>query len=234
MFKSKRILAIVPARSGSKGLKNKNILLVNNKPLLGYTGDFIKKNKFIDESVISTDSTKYQLLAKKYGLDTFFLRSKKLSKSRISDYEVIKDTLMKSEKHYNNKFDIIIYLQPTSPYRESKDLISALNTLLNRKLDSIWSVSEVDLKFHPLKQLVFNKKLNFFHRAGKEVIARQQLSKTYIRNGVFYIITRECITKHKSIMGKKSQGYVITKRCFNIDDKNDFIDFKKFINENSS
>ena len=175
MFKSKRILAIVPARSGSKGLKNKNILPVNNKPLLGYTGDFIKKNKFIDESVISTDSTKYQLLAKKYGLDTFFLRSKKLSKSRISDYEVIKDTLMKSEKHYNNKFDIIIYLQPTSPYRESKDLISALNTLLNRKLDSIWSVSEVDLKFHPLKQLVFNKKLNFFHRAGKEVIARQQL-----------------------------------------------------------
>lgn len=233
MFKSKKILALVPARSGSKGLKNKNILPINKKPLLGYTGEFLKKIKFIDKKIISTDSKKYAEIANEYGLESIYLRSKKLSEDRVSDLEVLNDALEKSERYYGNKFDIIIYLQPTSPLRRKIDLIRALNSLILQKLDSIWSVSEVELKYHPLKQLIFNKNLDFFHNEGKKVIARQQLSKTYIRNGVFYIMTRDCILKKKSIIGKKSLPYIIKNKCFNIDDKSDLLDFKEYIDENT-
>ena len=93
MYKGHKILAIVPARSGSKGIKDKNIKKVNGKHLLGYTGEFIKNLNFIDLSIISTDSLKYQKIAKKYHLYSFFLRSKKLSKSTVSDIDVIYDSL---------------------------------------------------------------------------------------------------------------------------------------------
>lgn len=232
MYKGHKILAIVPARSGSKGIKDKNIKKVNGKHLLGYTGEFIKNLNFIDLSIISTDSLKYQKIAKKYHLYSFFLRSKKLSKSRVSDIDVIYDSLTKSERYFNTKFDIIAYFQPTSPLRDKNDFTEALNLLIKKKLDSIWSVSEVDKKFHPLKQLDFDNYLKFYLKQGKEIIARQQLKKTIIRNGVFYIINRNCIINQKTILGKKSYPYIIKKEHFNIDEIEDINMFKKFLNDN--
>lgn len=233
MLKGHRILAIVPARSGSKGIINKNIKKIKGKHLIGYTGNFINDLKFVDKAIISTDSIQYQLIAKKYYLESFFTRSKQLSGSKVSDIDVIKDSLKKSEKFYNNFFDIIIYLQPTSPVRRKVDLVNALNYLIKNKLDSIWSVSEVNNKFHPLKQMELNKYLKYFDKRGKKIIARQQLNQTYIRNGVFYIFSRECILNQKTILGKKSYLYKIKSEYFNIDDINDINNFKKYINANS-
>lgn len=233
MLKGHRILAIVPARSGSKGIINKNIKKIKGKHLIGYTGNFINDLKFVDKAIISTDSIQYQLIAKKYYLESFFTRSKQLSGSKVSDIDVIKDSLKKSEKFYNNVFDIIIYLQPTSPVRRKVDLVNALNYLIKNKLDSIWSVSEVNNKFHPLKQMELNKYLKYFDKRGKKIIARQQLNQTYIRNGVFYIFSRECILNQKTILGKKSYLYKIKSEYFNIDDINDINNFKKYINANS-
>lgn len=233
MFKGHRILAIVPARSGSKGIVNKNIKKIKGKHLIGYTGDFLNNLKFVDKAIVSTDSIQYQLIAKKYYLESFFRRGKQLSGSRVSDINVIQDSLKKSEKFYNSVFDIIIYLQPTSPVRRKVDIVNALNYLINKKLDSIWSVSEVNNKFHPLKQLEVNKYLKYFDKRGKKIIARQQLNKTYIRNGVFYIFSRECIVNQKTILGKKSYFYKIKSEHFNIDDINDINNFKRYLNANS-
>ena len=233
MFKGHRVLAIVPARSGSKGIVNKNIKKIKGKHLIGYTGDFLNNLKFVDKAIVSTDSIQYQLIAKKYYLESFFRRVKQLSGSRVSDIDVIQDSLKKSEKFYNSDFDIIIYLQPTSPVRRKVDIVNALNYLIHKKLDSIWSVSEVNNKFHPLKQLEVNKYLKYFDKRGKEIIARQQLNKTYIRNGVFYIFSRECIVNQKTILGKKSYFYKIKSEHFNIDDINDINNFKRYLNANS-
>ena len=233
MYKGRRVLAIVPARSGRKGIINKNIKKIKGKHLLGYTGEFINTLKFIDKAIISTDSTQYQLIAKKYYLESFFIRGKQLSGSKVSDINVIVDSVKKSEKFYNSFFDIIIYLQPTSPVRRKVDIINALNCLIENKLDSIWSVSEVNNKFHPLKQLELNKYLKYFDRRGKNIIARQQLNKTYIRNGVFYIFSRKCIINQKTILGKKSHLYKIKSEHFNIDDINDINNFKRYLNDNS-
>ena len=234
MIKKKYVLCVIPARSGSKGIKNKNIQKINNKHLLEFTCQFASNIKYIDKTVISTDSIKYQSIAKKYGVGTFFKRNKRLSGDRISDHQVIKDALIKSEKYYKQKFDIIIYLQPTSPIRRKDDLIKALNDFISKKYDSIWSISEVDLKFNPLKQLIIeNKFIKYFSKLGKNIIARQQLHKTYIRNGVFYVISRKLIKNSNSILGLKCGYYIINHKVINIDDKSDLKDFENYINENT-
>ena len=234
MIKKKYVLCIIPARSGSKGIKNKNIIKINNKHLLDYTCQFTNKIKSIDRTVISTDSKKYQLIAEKYGVGTFFKRNKKLSGDRISDHQVIYDALIKSEKYYKKQFDIIIYLQPTSPIRKVNDLNKALKKFILNKFDSLWSISEIDLKFNPLKQLIINdKNIRYFSKLGKNVIARQQLNKTYIRNGVFYIIDRKLILSKNSILGSKCGYYIINHKIVNIDDRSDIKEFKNYINENS-
>ena len=92
MKNKKKILAVVMARSGSKGLKNKNILKINKIPLIGHAGKISKKIKLIDKCIISTDSRKYGNIAKKYGMHFFFLRNKKLSGSKVPDHLVLKDT----------------------------------------------------------------------------------------------------------------------------------------------
>ena len=223
------VLAIVPARSGSKGIKNKNIKKVNKIPLLGFTGLFIKKLNFIDNAVCSTDSKLYAKLATKYGLDTPFLRPVSLSGDRIGDVDVLKHALLRSENYYNKKFDLVIMLQPTSPLRKVRDLVNAINQLFINNLDAIWSVSPTDLKNHPYKQLLISKnKLSYFSNKGKNIIARQQLEQTYKRNGIFYILKRELVLK-KLLINRKTGSYIIKDRIINIDTLKDFKEFYKII-----
>jgi len=236
MILGKKILAIVPARSGSSGLKNKNIKKIKGIHLLGYTGNFIKQLNLVDECIISTDSQKYQKIAKKYNINSYFLRSKKLSGKKVSDYEVIIDALNKTEKINSINYDVVIYLQPTSPLRKRGDIIKAIKILINEKLDTIWSASLIDKKFHPLKILEKNKHnfFDFYHKKGSKIIARQQLSDTYIRNGCFYIFTCDSLKKYKSTYGGKNKLYEIKSKSINIDDINDFNKFKKYINDNKT
>jgi len=212
-----RFLAVVPARSGSKEIRNKNIKLINGIPLIGYTANFINKINFIDNAVCSTDSKKYAKISNKYNLDTPFLRPDDLSLDYIGDVPVLKHALINSEKYYNKKFDFVIMLQPTSPIRKIKDLKDAAKYILKNKYDSLWSVSEINLKNHPLKQLVIkNNKLKFYSKGANKIIARQQLKKTYQRNGVFYIIKRNLLM-HNKYINSNTGYYVIDKNIVNID-----------------
>ena len=233
MLLGKKIIVIVPARSKSKGLKNKNIKKINSIPLLGYTGLFIDSLDYIDESIISTDSVKYQKVAKKFNIKSFFLRPKRLSGSTISDVQIIEHAMGYLEKVKREKFDIILYLQPTSPNREKEDITKAIKYLIKKKLDSIWSVTKVDKKFHPLKILKKNSDngFNFYSNKGKNIIARQQLDDIYIRNGVFYILNAKSFNKTKSLIGKRNLLYEIKSKSFNIDNLEDFNKFRDFKNE---
>lgn len=220
-------LAVVPARSGSKEIKNKNIKLINGVPLVGYTGNFIKKIKFIDKAVCSTDSKTYAKIANKYNLETPFLRPANISSDMIGDVPVIKHALINSEKYYKNKFDYIIMLQPTSPIREVNDLKKAIQYLLKFNYDALWSVSKIDLKNHPYKQLIINKKkLKFYSNKANRIVARQQLQETYQRNGVFYIIKRKLLMNNKYINGNTGH-YLINKNVVNIDTLEDLKKFTK-------
>ena len=114
----KKVIAIIPCRSGSKKIKNKNLIKIQNRYLIGYSVLFAKECGFFDKIIVSTDSIKYKKIAVKYGADVPFLRSKKLSGDKVKDYPVIKNCLKISEKYYKTLFDYIVLLRPTSPFRE--------------------------------------------------------------------------------------------------------------------
>jgi CMP-N,N'-diacetyllegionaminic acid synthase len=231
LFKNKKILALIPARSGSKGIKNKNIKLINGLPLIKYTFNFVNKLNFVDLKVVSTDSKKILKIAEQNKF-IGIKRSKILSGDTVSDYQVIRSVLNNKEI-VNNKYDYLIYLQPTSPIREKKDLIFGLNQMIKKKFNSAWSISKIDKKNHPLKVMnIKNNQLKLFNSKGKNIIARQQLTNIYIRNGVFYIFKINTLKKKKSIYLDKTLPVVINGKIINIDNLKDLNDAKKLLSKN--
>ena len=161
----------------------------------------MKKIKGIDKSVISTDHPKIAKIAIDSGLTFYSFRSKKLSGDRVSDTKVVLETLLQVEKREKNKYDIVLMLHPTSPLRKIKDVIGAIKLLINKKYDSVWTVSKTDTKYHPYKQLVLKKnKLSYFSPKGKTIIARQQLSDVYHRNSAAYVVKTDFLKKNKKYL----------------------------------
>ena len=229
MYKKKSILVVVLARGGSKTIKNKNLVKIKKIPLVGLVGKLVKKMKIIDKALVSTDSDRIGKTSQKYGLDYFFKRPKNISGDIVSDFKVLEHALKTTEKILRRKFDIIISLPPTSPLRDKNYIEKGIKKLIKNKYDSLWTVSKIDTKFHPEKQLVLKKnKLNYFHRNGPRVIARQQLSDMYYRNVVAYIMTRDCILK-KKLLTNNSGYLIINKKQISIDTLEDLNNVRKLI-----
>jgi len=217
MFLNKKILCLIPARGGSKGIKYKNLKKIGKKSLVENSIVFAKSLKFLDKVIVSSDYYKILNIAKSLNVSCHF-RSKELSKDFISDYQVIKNVLNK-DKNY----DYILYLQPTSPFRKKKDIIKALTQLIKQKGHGSWSVTSIDTKYHPQKILKIEKKkfIKTYIKSGTKIIARQQLDKVFIRNGIFYIFSVKEILNQKTIYLKKTLYYEINYKYFNIDTKHD-------------
>lgn len=219
MYKNKKILAVVPARGGSKGIKLKNLQKINNKSLLEITAKVINQTKYIDEAIISSDNTNIINEATQFGLSCYFTRPKSLSKDRVADLPVLQHALKTTEIKTGSTFDIILMLQPTSPMRLSKDIEEVIIEMVDNNHDTVWTIYKVDHKFHPDKQLIIdkNKKLKYYSENGHKIIARQQLKDSYTRNGLVYSYTRKILLKDNLILAKKS-GFVISNRyTVNID-----------------
>lgn len=230
MFLNKRILALVPARGGSKGIKYKNLRKVKNDTLIAHTSKFIDRCKFFDEKIISTESLKIINHANKLGFK-FLKRSNMTSKDYTSDFDVISEVL-KNKLIKKNSYDFVVYLQPTSPIRKISHLKKALHFVIKREYDASWSVSEVDKKFHPKKVLKLSKKnyLSAYSNSGKKIFARQQLGDIYIRNGIFYIFKIQKLLKSRNIFLKKNYPSITNYPSINIDTYQDLIKARKMIN----
>ena len=220
----KKILAIILARSKSKGLKDKNIKKINKIPLLGLAARVSSKCKLIERTIISTDSTKYGKIAESYGAEFFFKRSKVLSGDLVNDEKVLIDGLIRSEKYFNTKYDFIISLPASTATRQKKDLDLMIDYMIKNKFTSLWSLSETDTKYHPLKQVVLNKKkLKFYEKGGHKIFSRQQIKKKiYHRNGVAYIIERNALLKKGKLMTTKTGGFILKGERISIDNMEDF------------
>ena len=219
MYKNKTILAIVPARGGSKGIPKKNLKKVNGIPLVCLAGLCAKKIQQIDRVIISTDSEEIRSVSRQYGLDSPFKRPKNISRDYTKDIDVLIHSLAKVEKIDNKKYDIVVLLQPTSPLRTPKQVYDSIKYLINKNYDSVWSVSETSDKFHPFKQLKINKQnsLEYFFYEGNKMLPRQQLNPTYHVNGIAYVLTRECIFNQKTRLGLKTGAFLIKEKYVNID-----------------
>lgn len=212
------VLAVVPARGGSKGVPLKNLRRIGGRSLVQITAETVAQIPEIELAVVSTDHEEIAAEAERFGLRAPFRRPESLSGDRISDIQVLQHALAEMEKLEKKRYDAVVMLQPTCPLRKPEHVRECLRLLEEKNAPSAWTVSPVDVKFHPLKQLSLSESgdLNYFLPEGKSIIARQQLTETYIRNGACYAWRREWIEKGE-LLPPHTLPVIIRDRLVNID-----------------
>jgi len=225
MFEGRRVLAVVPARGGSKGVKLKNLREVGGVPLVALAGRVTRALPWIDRAIVSTDHDGIAEVAEQAGLAAPFRRPEDISGSIISDWQVLSHALTQMETLDGVTYDVILMLQPTSPGRKPEHVTATMEHLAKGSFDAVWTVSETDSKAHPLKQLTVggDGELAYYDPAGAHIIARQQLKPVYHRNGIAYAITRQCLVEQKSIMGAKPGAVIVAGNLPNIDTELDLL-----------
>jgi len=219
MISGKKVITIVPARSGSKGIPDKNIRPLAGTSLIGWAGKCLSQLTWIDARILSTDSSLYAAEGEKYGLTAPFIRPPHLSTDTAGAIETTAHALLESEKHYGMVFDIVLIIEPTSPFRKPEDVEQAVHVLVSTGADSVVSVSELSSKAHPLKVLkVADNRLHFYDEQGAGVVARQTLGTLYWRNGICYALTRECLLEKKRIFTDNTLPLIIKREIVNIDE----------------
>jgi CMP-N,N'-diacetyllegionaminic acid synthase len=219
MIAGRRVLAVVPARGGSKGLPRKNLREIDGIPLVGHAGRCASAVTEIDRAVVSTDDEEIVAAAERFGLDAPFRRPAPLSGDRIGDFEVLEHALAAVEELDAVTYDLVVMLQPTSPSRRPEQVRAALEMTVAGGWDSVWTVSPTDPKYHPDKQLrvTDGQHLEHLTERGRSIIARQQLSTLYHRNGIAYVLTRSCLVDQRTILGARAGALVIDEPVANID-----------------
>ena len=217
-----RTLAIVPARAGSKGLPNKNILPCAGKPLIQWTIEAARKARTISEVMGSTDSPEIQQVVQQVGGLAPFLREASLSSDDASVVDVVRDALVRCEQDFG-KFDVVVLLQPTSPLRKAEHIDEAVELFLNKRvddLDTLVSVSEVEQKILWAQGISADGRLYSHFGIDLSKSRRQQLPNCYLPNGAIYVAST---ADFLSFYGKRIIPYVMSvSDSIDIDYQNDF------------
>ena len=189
MFKNNRILVVIPARGGSKGIPRKNIRLLNNKPLIYYSINIAKSSEYVDDVLVTTDDSEIALLAEKFGVNVI-KRSEELSGDEVPLDPVIYDAMIKQERTTHREYDIIITIQPTSPLLKTDTLNKAIQKFENSNIDSVlsvvddrhlsWSYDEINKSYLP----------NYVERKN-----RQYLPKNFRETGAILATRRNFVLK---------------------------------------
>jgi CMP-N-acetylneuraminic acid synthetase len=224
MINNKKILAIIPARGGSKGLPDKNIKLLLDKPLIAWTIEQAKNSKFIDEIHVSTDSTKIAKIAENYGIKVPDLRPDYLATDSSSTIDVVEYIIKKYEEQ-NKFFDYIVLLQATSPIRKKNDIDNAIQLCSSHpEYDGVISLGEV-LGNHPaiFKKIINNRIQPYFNNYEK-TSRRQDLEKIYHPYGFFYMIKTDIFKNQKNFYTDNILPYHIERwQIIDIDDEIDLL-----------
>ena len=217
-----KVLGIIPARGGSKGVPRKNIRLLAGKPLIVYTIETALASH-LSEVIVSTDDEEIADVARKAGVRVPFLRPAELSGDAAKSIPVAQHALEFMEKANGIQYDACMLLQPTAPFRTVDDINKALDILAGSGADSVISVQDVEA-FHParMKYLENGRLIDPPFCEAYENQARQELRPMYIRNGAIYL-TRRDVLLNDSYKGKDCRALVMsTERSVNIDTVHDF------------
>lgn len=216
-----KILCTICARGGSKEIKNKNIIKINNKELIYYTIDVAKKSKLFYDIVVSSDNKKILKIAEKYGIKEKLLRDKNLSSDSAGKIYAIKDCLIEMENRRNIKYDIICDLDVTSPLRKTSDVINAYKIFKNRSYPNLVSVNIsrrnpyfniVEKRNNKLKVCIDNK--NF--------LSRQKAPKVFDVNASIYFWKRQSLLDTSRVINEKTGTYIMPfERSIDIDSHED-------------
>ena len=216
-----RNIAIISARSGSKGLPDKNIKKLNGKPLMAYSIEAALNAGCFDSVMVSTDSERYAEIACKYGAEVPFLRSEATASDTASSWDAVEEVLQEYEK-MNNTFDMFCLLQPTSPMRTADDIKNAYALYERKSAIAVLSMTELE---HPIAwcgKLDDSLSLEEFH---KEITTgrRQDMEMFYRPNGAIYIVSVSEFRKDRNLYRTGSYAYIMPReRSVDIDTEFDF------------
>lgn len=232
---SNKILCTICARGGSKGVKNKNLRLLNGKPLIAHTIDQAKKSKLFDHIVVSSDSDEINKIAVEYGAEVIFKRPEELASDTSGKLDVIKHAFLMSEKHYGKSFDYNIDLDATSPLRDVDDIIKAYEQFISDNNDIL--ITGAPSRRSPYFNLVevdTNGKVFLSKTRDKSVLRRQDSPLCYDMNASIYIWRREALLNNSTLFTDKTGLYIMPEeRSHDIDCELDFKIVEFLIGEKS-
>jgi CMP-N,N'-diacetyllegionaminic acid synthase len=225
MKSSPKILGVITARGGSKGIPGKNIKLLGGKPLIAYTIETAKKSKLLTHLIVSTDDEKIAQVCRDFGAEVPFIRPAELAADKAPHLPVMQHAVQFMEKREGVTFDYVVILQPTSPFRTVEDLDGTLQKLIDTGADSAVSISEMPSQGHPIKaKKLEGDRLLAYCIPEVEGTRRQDLPTAYRRNGIVYSMRRDTLMKDNRLYGENVVGYVTAKeRAVDIDVPLDWI-----------
>ncbi len=235
MYKQKKILGVIVARGGSKGIPRKNIKNLVGKPLIAYTIDAAKKSMFLTRTIVSTDDHEIVDVAKKYGAEVPFLRPSDLAEDKSTAISVIQHSLTWLKDNRGEEYDYVMILQPTSPLRQAHDIDGAIQKIVETNADSVMGMIElVDFSTKKLKKIQNDEILSLIEEEGKTSAFRDADIKVYKRNAAIYLTKVEYIFQN-DLFGKVSRPYLMpAERSVDINEPIDFLIAEFFLNKNIS
>lgn len=235
MNKELKILAVIPARGGSKGIPRKNLYNLNGYPLIYYAIKSAIDSKLITRHVVTTDDEEIKAVSESYGGNVPFMRPAELATDAALAIPTIQHAVQFAEETYQETYDYIIMLQPTAPLRTGSDVDDALTKLINDDVaESIISIVDVN-NYHPAKMKVIkDDKLLDFQDTGLENPPRQSLPKVFIVNGAIYATDRNVFMEKNTFKGASCLPYEMPpEKSVNIDNIEDFLVAEYMISKNS-
>ena len=231
----KDIVALIPARSGSKGVTNKNIMLFNGIPLIAYSIAAAKKSKLIDRVIVSTDSQAYAEIALKYGAEVPFIRPQSISNDNSTDLQFFSHAIdwLKNNELFVPKF--IAHLRPTTPIRDPQIIDKALNTFINSKFSALRScheMTESSYKTFEIEDMKLKSICSGTFDIESSNNIRQSFAKTFEANGYIDIVRSDFIVNHGAIHGNNVNAF-ITDISYEVDSSNDVEIMEYFMKKKS-
>ena len=225
------VLAVIPARSGSKSVKDKNIRLIDGKPMIAYSIEHALQAECVDRVIVSTDSEEYAAIAREYGAETPFLRPAEYATDTALDYDVFLHALSYLEREEGYMPDLVVQLRPTYPIRRIEDIEAMVAYMREHTdVDSMRCVA-------PAKEVAYK----MWHKDEQGILSpimkeipecynmpRQQLPKVFYQNACIDVVRAEVITKKHSMSGEKIVGYEMSDN-FDIDTEEEFQKAEEYI-----
>ena len=229
-YKGHKILAIIPARGGSKGIPRKNLCTVGGVSLVGHAVKAALALEWIDHTIISTDDDEIAAEGLKHGAEVPFRRPVELASDQASSTDMWKQAWLASEDHFNETFDISILLEPTSPLRRPGDIQNTVNTLIEGNYSAAATFSRAPAHFTPHKCLTLDENgiIGFYHEQGQKFSIRQKIPAYYYRNGICYAVKRHTLLKKEMIIEENCKAVVIERPVVNIDDLHE-LEYAEFL-----
>jgi N-acylneuraminate cytidylyltransferase/CMP-N,N'-diacetyllegionaminic acid synthase len=223
MYEGKSYLGLIPARGGSKGLPGKNIKVLGDKPLIAWSVMAAKQSLFIDRVVVTTDDMAIMDTAQAYGADVPFMRPKELATDSAKMMDVIEHTYRWFSEH-DKKYDYVVLLQPTSPFRTARHIDEAIELLYKRRAKVVLGVTALEHSPLLANKLPADGNMNNFYASSLQTLNRQEMDTYYRLNGGIYVADFEYLVKNRVWIGADTYAYIMDKKAsVDIDHMEDFL-----------